>query len=315
MKIDINFKKAYFLPSQTAEGIITIFCDSPVIIKSLKLRFYKIVKIKYKKIDGTIPETIEESEKILEEKFYSICENMDLKLGYNSFPFSFLISKEEKSTGIAKSYFLDSMCILERSFMIQSICETSQERYSAEKHLSIVNFSNEKPVVDMKLRSSGYFCIFKRNFNFRIQTDKQWYSRGDNISISLSSLNKADSPYIASIQANVYQIVVFHCPKLNTSKSKLLTTFNAIPMGKNTFKLNFRVPMSLSPSISDEDFTVQSVLIFNLNLYNGKQIKIRKILSIGEAYFEMPTSEVAFDMENYVYITRHLENETMLKIL
>ena len=72
MKVDLNLRKSYFLPSETAEGTIQIYCNSPVMMKSLKLRFYKIVRIKVKKIDGTLPEVVEDSEKIIEENFYSI---------------------------------------------------------------------------------------------------------------------------------------------------------------------------------------------------------------------------------------------------
>ena len=297
-----------------AEGMINVHCDSSAIIKSLKLKFFKKVLFNLKKLDGSLPEIETDSAKTHEDQFYSICENTELKPGCNTFPFSFMVQSEEKSTGIAKSYFIDSVCVLEKSFLVEGICETPEGIFKSEKHISIINFSKEKQFIDTKIRTSSYLCLFKKTTNYRIQTDKQWYSRGDNINISLSSLNRMDNAIVSSAYVNIYQVVLLHDSTINTMKSKLITSFSAMPLCKNTFEFQFRIPMALNPSISDQDFTVESVLIFHLNLYNGQQIKIRKSLFIGEAFFEISSPQINMNTENYVYVTRHLESRSFKKL-
>lgn len=307
MTVELKFDKTFYFPSQAVEGTVSVYCDYPKLAKSIKLRFYKKLKTTIKKIDGTLPEILVDTETIEKDYTCLICENNDLKSGCNTFPFSFNVKGDETGTGIAKSYFSDTMCILENSFFVQAIYEGSDGIITEQKHLSIINQLKEKTFIDTKIKASTFMCLFAKSINYRIQTDKQWYSRGDTINLSFSSLTKTETPMIASITANLYQLIAFSKPVINTVKSKLITTFSAVPTSKNTFKMQFRVPMSLCPNIADKDFTVQCVIFFNLNLFSGKQIKIKKYLNIGEAHFEIPKIETRLNSENYVYVMRHLD--------
>lgn len=289
--IEIQLNKPHYFPSNTIEGQVKLKTAEQVVVKFLKLRFYRKHRILLKKIDGSVPEIIFDEEKIIRENFYILGENCELEPGEHSFPFILRLKYEENGTGKMKGYFYDSVCNIENICMLEGSCSIDDMEHIVEKTVSIFDKHEEKQQTDLKIKTSTFFCLFDHNVLYRVMVDKLWYVQGDKITVECFPVSKTTHPLVAGISGKLYQLVLINQPWLSTVKSKLMLSSNGFPHNKNKFKLQFRIPMNAGPSITEMGFTVKMVLFLELRLYNGAIMKIKKYLNIGESSFEVPEIE------------------------
>ncbi|ELA42511.1 uncharacterized protein VICG_00610 [Vittaforma corneae ATCC 50505] len=289
------------------EGQIRLKIEDLIMIKSLNMKFYKKQKILLKKIDGSIPELIIDSERIVSESMHEFCQNCELNSGEHVFPFKLKLKYEENGTGTVKGYFYDSVCQIENICVLEGICIAYNSKYSTKKIVSIFDKNEEKCQTDFKIKTNTFLCLFDKTIPYRILLDKLWYIRGDSISVDCFSIVKTSQPVVASVSGKLYQLVIINWPEHNIIKSKLMCISNGFPSNKNRFKLQFRIPMNTGPSITEKEFVVRTVIFFELKLYNGSVLKIKKYLNIGEPYFELPDIENKSFAKGITFSERILE--------
>lgn len=305
--IEILLDKQFYFPTQKVEGKIQIKVAEQQIIKSLKVRFYKKQRALIKKTIEMQNNAYFDQEKIVRESIHGFCDNCELHPGLHVFPFNFILRFDENGTGKCKGYFDDALCEIENNFMIQVICMVGNDRLTIEKEVSIFDRSLEKLHTDIKMKINSFICFFRRTVFYRIQTDKLWYFKGDQIVINCFPISKLKRPLISGITGKVYQIMAINNGKNKFIKSRNLQTVTGFPVNKNKFSLQFRIPMNVGSSITEEDFYVKTVLIVEVQMFNGASIKTKKILNIGQLPFEVPEIEKTRYADGIVFAERSLE--------
>lgn len=305
--IEIHLNKSHYFPTNVIEGQVKLKIEELTMIKSLNMRFYKKQKVLLKKIDGSTPVIIIDSERVVRESTHELCQNCELNSGEHIFPFKLKLKYEENGTGRIKGYFYDSICQIENICVLEGACITYNSEYLAEKAVSIFDKNEEKCQTDFKIKIKTLLCLFDKTMLYRILVDKSWYVRGDSVSVDCFSVTKISQPVVANVSGKLYQLVIINQPGNNTIKSKLMCTSNGFPSNRNRFKLQFRIPMSAGPSITEEKFTVRTVLFLELKLYNGSSLKIKKYLNIGEPYLELPDIEKKNFVRGTVFSEKILE--------
>lgn len=289
--IEVHLNKRYYFPTNTVEGQIKLKVSDQTMIKCLRLRFYKKQKFLLKKIDGTVPEVLLDEESIVRENTQVFCQNCELDSGEHIFPFRFKLKHEESGTGKVKGYFYDSVCHIESICVLEGTCTTLDREYRTEKMVSIFDKSEEKSQTDIKIKTSTFACIFDKTMLYRILLDKGWYFKGDCISVECFPVAQTPTPVVAGVSGKLYQLVVLKHPGCGEIKPKLMCTSTGFPTNKNRFRLQFRIPVSAGPSITEDGFVVRMLLFVELKLYNGSVVKIKKYLNVGEPAFELPEIE------------------------
>ncbi|KAM0679706.1 hypothetical protein GINT2_001958 [Glugoides intestinalis] len=305
--IEILLDKQFYFPTQKVEGKIQFKIAEQQIIKSLKLRFYKKQRTLIKKTAQIEQDAYFDHEKTVRDSIHGFCDNCELSPGLHIFPFNFILRFDENGTGKCKGYFDDALCEIENTFVIQGIYTVGNDRYTVEKEVSIFDRSQVKLHSDIKITINSFLCFFRRTVLYRIQTDKLWYFKGDQIVINCFPNSSLKRPLISGITGKIYQIMAINNGKDRSIRSRHLLTANGFPVNKNKFTLQFRIPMNVGPSITEEDFYVKTILIVDVQLFNGVSIKTKKVLNIGQLSFEVPEIEQARYVDGIVFATRALE--------
>jgi len=305
--IEVRLSKRYYFPTNTVEGQIRLKLPTETMIRCLKLRFYKKQKLLLKRIDGTAPEILVDEEGVLRETTELFCENCQLEAGEHVFPFRFKLKYEENGTGKVKGYFYDSVCHIESACVLEGTCTTFNGEYRAEKMVSIFDRNEEKCQTDIKIKTSTFACIFDKTMLYRILLDREWYFKGDCITVECMPVSRTSRPIVAGVSGKLYQLVMLRHPGCGEIKPKLMGTSAGFPVNRNRFKLQFRVPVNAGPSITEDSFAVRMLLFVELRLYNGTVVKVKKYLNVGEPAFELPEIEKTYFARGKVFAERSFE--------
>lgn len=305
--IEVRLDKPYYFPAQTIDGQIKVKISEMQIIKNLSVRLFKKQKIYLKSTNGKTPEVLLDEEKILRDITHILCENCTLKTGEHTFPFKIKLKLEEGGTGLAKGYFYDSFFSIENQFIIQATYNTVDSTETVDKRIPVVDRYEDKQITDFKIKTSTLLCFLSRSIVYRIQTDKPWYFKGDNVVIECFCLSKSVGPIISEITGNLGQIVTLKKDNTNIVKSRILLSTSAFPSNKNTYKFHFRIPMNLGPNISEADFSIRTVLFLNIKLFNGSSIKFKKYLNVCEPEFEFPKIDDNSLLKGMIFCDKILE--------
>lgn len=200
--------------------------------------------------------------------------------------------------------------------------------------ISIVGKTVKNSYVDTKIRRSSLFCLFSKSLNYRIETGRDWYTRGDMVTVLcrplaaqcppkntnyLKRILSVKRPAITSVAASLYQSILYSRPpsdsigtkggaiERDSAETQLVASYNAAQTGKSTFTLRFRTPVSLGPTLSSDFFSVQCFLILHVGLSNGRTVKIKKPLDIGEVKYPLGMDESEGVGDRHFYVMRHLD--------
>lgn len=305
--IEIRLDKQYYFPTQVIDGQIKIKISEMQIVKNLSVRLFKKQKICLKNTDGKKPEVVIDEEKILRDKTHVLCENYTLKRGEHIFPFKIKLRLEEGGTGLTKGYFYDSFFYIENQFIIQAICNTIDNNEVIDKKIPVVDRYEDKQISDLKINTSTLICFLSRSIMYRIQTDKPWYFKGDNVAVECFSISKTVEPIVSEITGNLGQIVILKNNNTSIVKSRVLLSTSGFPSNKNRYKLQFRIPMNLGPNISEPNINVRTVLFLNIKLFNGSSVKFKKYLNICEPGFEFPKIDENVLAEGIIFSEKILD--------
>lgn len=289
--LQIQLDKQFYFPTEIVEGKLTLKLTEPAIIRDLKLYITKEQKVLLKLMNNEETNVIVDKKNTEKESVHSLCANYELGPGLHTFPFKFILKYNENGTGGSKGYFDDSVCYIENFFLIRAGCITSGPEYKIEKKVIIFDRNEEKTQTDVKIKKSSLTCLFDKKTAYRIQTDKLWYFRGDNVVVDLFPLSNSKKKIVTGVNVKMYQIMTIKDKNEEIVKSRRVADLEESLSNKNRFRIHFRIPMNAGPTITEKEFSVKTLLVFDLKLYNGRLMKVRKFLNVGEAMFEVPSVE------------------------
>lgn len=305
--IVIRLTKQFYFPKQIVEGCIELRTEKTILVKDMKLRLYRTQEIQLQSTNEMEAECILDEKKILKERTYDFCKNIEIGPGMHQFPFKMKIGVEETGTGVCKGYFYDSIGKIENRCMLQGICTTSEDEYIVEKEICIFDGAQDSIQTDVKIKTSTLLCLLNRSVVYRLVSDKLWYCKGDNITIDCSLLTPSKQPIVSGVSGKVYQIMTMKKNGNNIFKSRHLITAAGFPSSRNRFQIKFRIPMNACPSIVEKQATSRTVIIFEISLFNGSVMKVRKYLNVGDPCFDLPSLDEKVYEKGLVFVERVIE--------
>lgn len=291
IKVEIILDKKNYMPSETVRGKIFLKTQTDFYLKSLYARFYKHQKIFLKTLDKKDPNILIDKNNIQKDTKCLISEKMQLCSGITIFPFNLRIKDDENTSGQAKGYFYDVVCQLENNFKLEVICDAENTVITRDKSIIVVKKAADGSFIDIKIGKSSFLFFTYNHLHYRIQMDKEIYFVGDNVEVNFFPMSKTSKSLISSIDVNLYEIAVFYIDNENFMRSKLISSFQAFPINRNRFKINMRLPLNIGPTMTNTEFSLRIEIYFNLNLYNGTRIKVKKNVSIGQMLLDIPEIE------------------------
>lgn len=306
-RIEILLDKGTYFPAQTVKGKISIKTHKPLGAAFLKIRFFKHQKVFLRKLDGTEPKTLIDKDQIMIDREFVIAERICLSSGVSIFPFRMNLRLDENGSGQMKGYFYDVVCQVQNNYSLEAQCRIGDQVTKTEKNFVVLDRNEEKQFIDSKIRLSSFLCLLVKSIQFRIQTDKEWYFAGDSIQIECFPISKTSKSMISGIDANLYEIVIFKREGGNILRSKMVSSFQAFPLNKNHFRMQFRLPMNVSPTITEKDFVIRTAAFFSVKFYNGSTMKIKKYINVSQMVLEIPEIESALYYETKTYCEQTID--------
>lgn len=300
-RIEILLDTNVYFPAQTVRGRVSVKTHEPLNAAFLKIRFFKSQKLFLKKVDGTEPKVLIDKNRVIIDREFMIADHIYLPSGIAIFPFRMNLKPDENGSGQMKGYFYDLVCQVKNNYNLEAQCHVGDQVIRAEKSFTVLDRNKEKQFIDSKIRLSSFICLLTKSIQFRIQTDKEWYFTGDNVQIECFPISKTSRSMISGIDANLYEIAVFNRESGNILRSRMASTFQAFPLNKNHFRMQFRLPMNIGPTITEKDFVIRTAVFFNIKFYNGSSMKIKKYINVGQIALEIPEIESALYYETKTY--------------
>lgn len=305
--IEVSFEKAYYFPSETVHGKIKIYSRDGCWLNNLYIRFQKNQRVTLKNICGAVEDTLYDQELVLSEKTIDLCKNIELKPGYSVFPFYFRLKSTEGSTGLCKNYFDDIVSVIENNFIVQAIGIIDKEIVRAIKCIPIITLLDTNNFVDIKIKQKSLLCLYQRTSTYRIKTNKSWYFKGDTVFMDCYSIDKLMGKTVKDVSCNLYQLVKVANNDMKIEKSRLMGSYTAVSLKNNHFVIQFKLPLTLSPNMKEEAFSLRTQLVFYIHLQNGSTIKASKFLNIGYFNIEIPSNPRYLHGETIEYQKASLE--------
>lgn len=300
VRIEIFLDENVYLPAQAVKGRVSVKTHEPLSATLLRIRFLKSQKVFLKEIRESEPKVLIDKEQVAIDREFMIAETICLSSGITIFPFRMYLRLSENGSGQLRGHFYDMMCQIQNNYSLEVQCCIGSQVVCAEKSLVILDRNEEKQFIDSRIRIGSFMCLMTKSIQFRIQTDREWYFGGDTVQIDCFLTSKTNKSLISGVDANLHEIVIFNRDTESILRTKIMSSFQAYPLGKNHFRIKFRLPTTIA-TMTERDFVVRTAAFFTVKFYNGSSMKIKKYINVAQISLEIPEIDSALYYETNTY--------------
>jgi hypothetical protein len=160
-----------------------------------------------------------------------------------------------------------------------------------ETDIIVYDRVDERPFVDTKITMQSFLCVFNRSYSYRLSLDQPYYNAGDLVNIECMTLESTNKRLISGITANLYEVLVFDNENDKTIRSKFVLEAEGKKISKNRFDISLRLPLNITATSTEKDFTIRIVVFFCIKFYRGSPVKVKKYITVGRPSIKIPEIE------------------------
>ncbi len=285
--LSLIFDQKMYFPNDLVHGKIRLKTKTQLHIKKieLKIKNFRLFEL-IEKVDEL--QTLRKKKpRIIKETNILIVRNYEICAGDHEFPFTFSIPSDAEAYSIMNN----NVCRFENKTILESFCLFKKEKLTASKLLIIYNRVQDFINLDIKIKIGSLFCLYNKNYFYRITIDKLFYIGGENIQIKCFPSKNINKRLILSIETSLYEIIFINKHNNKILRSKFIQENKLKEAKKNEFEGKIKIPYFICGTFIGKEIIIKVGLFFKLKLSNGDILRIKKYINTGRPDLTVPEIE------------------------
>ncbi|KAI5169436.1 hypothetical protein PAEPH01_0711 [Pancytospora epiphaga] len=288
--IRISLKNRSYFPCDCVKGRLTVLTKEPCKLDKLELFLYRTCKLEITNEKHTKIPLFECSKNDKGHQF-TIALNKELCAGEHIFPFSFVLSGLESASGKMNEKLNNYDWAYTSLYQLEGIGTINGKEERSKIDVPIYNRLASIPYIDIKFKINGILCLKRLTYLYRIVTDRTFYKTGDLIHVNCFPTSVCSRSVVSEIKLHLQEIALYRDGKTEITGSKLISTGKCQRLDKNEFKGEIRIPFNLCGTVISTNYSIQTVIEFEIRFYRGWPIKVKKYIDVGKSTIVIPKIE------------------------